>query len=62
MKESTKIKKIIKEYKNLFDITDMDICQSIKGRWYFFRWNQKFKYYDCYTEFETAEELIKLWI
>ncbi len=60
MLEAEKIEEMIEQYKELFQATDMDICRSLKGKWYFFRFSKKCKSYDCYTEFETAEELLKL--
>jgi len=60
MTEAEKIKSIITKHKAIFDGTDMDICQSIKGRWYFSRYNKEYNYYDCFREFDTADELVKI--
>lgn len=60
MREVEEIERMIDEYKELFAATDMDICRSLKGKYYFFRFSKRCKTYDCYTEFETAEELLKI--
>lgn len=59
-REIEEIEQMIEQYKGLFAATDMDICRSLKGKYYFFRFSKKYKSYDCYTEFETAEELLKI--
>lgn len=60
MSENKKIETLIKEYKGVLKSTDMDICKSVKGRWYFFRYNEEYEYYDCFREFTSAEELMHL--
>lgn len=60
MTENEKIKKILEEYKALFEITDMDVAESIKGQWYFSRYNKEDEYYDCFVRFETAKELAEI--
>lgn len=60
MTETEKIKCLIEKYKTLFETTDMDICQSMKGYWYFSRYNKEYNYYDCFTRFETAKELAEI--
>lgn len=57
MKESDKIKKILKEHKKLFEMTDMDVAESMKGQWFFSRYNKKDNYYDVFVRFKTAKEL-----
>ena len=32
MKEREKIKKLLEEYRALFDVTDMDVAESLKGQ------------------------------
>lgn len=60
MTEKEKIEIIIKEYKSFFEATDMDVCQSIKGKWYFSKKDSKDNFYECFREFKTAEELIEM--
>lgn len=59
-KETQKIEKIITEYKKLFDATDMDVARSMKGEWYFARYNKEYDYYDCFVHFQTAKELVEI--
>ena len=58
--EDEKIEKLIKKYQPYLSMTDMDICHSLKGKWYFFRYSQKHNSYEMFTEFETASELIEI--
>lgn len=58
--EDEKIQKLIEQYQPYLSKTDMDICHSIKGKWYFFRYSQKHDCYEVFTEFETAKELIEI--
>lgn len=58
--ENEKIKKILDKHKNLFDATDMDVAQSMKGQWYFSRYNEEYDYYDCFVRFKTAKELAEI--
>lgn len=60
MLEREKIVKLLEEYKILFELTDMDVAESIKGYWYFNRYNKEFDYYDVFTRFETAKELAEI--
>lgn len=54
------IRELIKKYKSVLKNTDMDICESVKGRWYFMRYDKEYDVYDKFLEFDTAEELIKI--
>lgn len=58
--EDQKIEKLIKKYQPYLAMTDMDVCRSIKGKWYFFRYSEKYKTYEMFTQFETATELIEI--
>lgn len=60
MQEKKKIEKLLKEHKALFKITDMDVAQSLKGQWFFSRYNKEYDYYDCLVRFETAKELAEI--
>ena len=60
MSEEKKIKLLIEKFKGILENTDMDICESVKGRWYFLRYDKEYKIYDKFLEFETAEELIEI--
>lgn len=58
--EDEKIEKLIKTYQPYLAMTDMDICHSLKGKWYFFRYSEKHDSYEMFTQFETASELIEI--
>lgn len=58
--ETKKIEKLLEKYKELFEATNMDVCRSVKGRWYFFRDNVEYGYYECFREFASAKELIHM--
>ncbi|MBQ2901004.1 MAG: hypothetical protein IJE49_04095 [Agathobacter sp.] len=60
MTEKQKIKKILKEFRAIFRVTDMDVAESLKGEWFFSRYNKENHYYDVFTRFETAEELAEI--
>lgn len=60
MSENEKIKKLLEEYKALFEVTDMDVAESVKGKWYFSRFNEEEDYYDSFIRFETAKELAEI--
>ena len=60
MNEKEKIKKILEEYKELFEVTDMDVAESMKGQWFFCRYNKEYDYYDVFARFETAKELAEI--
>lgn len=60
MGNKEKIRKILKEYKPLLKRTNMDVCESVKGRWYFMQYDEEFEEYESIREFETAEELIDI--
>ena len=60
MENKNTIKELIKKYKVILKNSDMDICESVKGRWYFMRYDKEYDVYDKFLEFETAEELIEI--
>lgn len=60
MQEKEKIKKLITEHRALFDVTDMDVAESMKGQWFFSRFNEEDDYYDSLVRFETAEDLAQI--
>ena len=60
MTEKQKIKKLIEKYQTLIEVTDMDIAESLKGQWFFSRYNKENDYYDALVRFETAEELAEI--
>lgn len=60
MCETQKIKKILEQHKSLFEATNMDVAESVKGQWYFTRFNEEEGYYDCFVRFETAKELAEI--
>jgi len=42
MNERNKIKKILEEYRGIFEVTDMDVAESMKGQWFFTRYNKDY--------------------
>ena len=60
MQEREKINKLLEEYKALFEMTDMDVAESLKGQWFFSRYNKENDYYDALVRFETAKELAEI--
>ncbi len=60
MTETQKIEKLLEKYGPYFRLNDMDVCRSLKGKWYFFRYDEKYDNYEIFTRFETASELIQL--
>ena len=60
MQEKEKIVKLIEEHKALFEITDMDVAESLKGQWLFSRYNSEHDCYDTLVHFETAKELAEI--
>lgn len=60
MQENEKIRKLITEHKALFEVTDMDVAESLKGQWLFSRYNKENDYYDAIIQFKTAEELAEI--
>lgn len=60
MSEHEKIKKLVEKVKALLLATDMDVSESIKGHWFFSRYNEEFDYYDVLAQFKTAEELAEI--
>ena len=60
MNKDKAIKKLVTKYKTILENTDMDICESMKGKWYFVRYDEEYNIYERFLEFETAEELIEI--
>lgn len=60
MPEKEKIKKIIEEHKALFEVTDMDVAESLKEQWFFTRYSKEGDYFDSLVRFETAKELAEI--
>ena len=60
MKEKEKIKKLLKEYKPLLKVTNMDVAESIKGQWFFGRYDKENDFYEVLVRFETAKELAEI--
>lgn len=57
MSEDKKIEALIQQYKFIFDTTNADVCHTIKGVWFFYRYNEKYENYECFIRFKTADEL-----
>ena len=57
MTEKEKIVNLIETHKAILEATDMDVAESMKGQWFFSRYNKEFDYYDTLVRFETAKEL-----
>lgn len=60
MTEKEKILKLLENHKDLFKATDMDVFESVKGQWFFTRYNSEFDYFDAIATFKTAEELARI--
>ena len=60
MDENQKIKQLLEKHKALFELTDMDIAQSLKGEWFYSRYNKEMDYYDALVHFNTAKELAEI--
>lgn len=60
LQERDKILKLIQEYKAIFEVTDMDVSESMKGQWLFSRFNQEKSYYDALVRFDTAKDLAEI--
>lgn len=57
MSEDEKIKELIKKYKGYFENSNADVCHTYKGKWFFFRFELKYKNFECFIQFDTAEQL-----
>lgn len=60
MNEETKIQSVIEEYQDYLNKTNSDVCHSIKGVWFFFRYDSKNNIYECFYQFFTADELERI--
>ena len=60
MNENEKIKMLLEEHKALFEVTDMDVAESMKGQWFFSRYNKEMDYYEVLVRFTTAKELAEI--
>ena len=60
MNENEKIKKLLEEHKALLEVTDMDVAESVKGQWFFSRYNKENDFYEVLIRFETAKELAEI--
>lgn len=60
MNENEKIKKLLEEHKALFEVTDMDVAESMKGQWFFSRYNKEIDFYEVLVRFTTAKELAEI--
>ena len=60
MSERQKIQKLLEEHKALFEATNMDVTESVKGHWFFTRYNAEYDYFDAVACFKTAQELAEI--
>lgn len=60
MTEKQKIRKLVKEYKALLKATDMDVAESVKGQWFFSRYDKENDCYEVLVRFQTARELAEI--
>lgn len=60
MSEDKKIEELIKKYKEYFDNSNADVCKTIKGVWFFYRYDTKTDYFECFYRFNTADELKRI--
>ena len=54
------IEAFLEKHEDFFMASNMDVCHSIKGKWYIYAYIKEYKYYDFFVEFETLEELIDI--
>ena len=60
MQERERIIRILEENKALLEATNMDVSESLKGYWFFTRYNPEHDYFDAVVSFKTADELAKI--
>lgn len=60
MTEKEKIKKLLKEHKSLLKVTNMDVAESMKGQWFFIRYDKENDFFEALVRFETAKELAEI--
>lgn len=57
MSEDEKIQELIERYGCYFENSNADVCHTYKGIWFFFRFDPKYKNFECFIQFETAGQL-----
>lgn len=57
MSEDEKIQELIEKYGGYFENSNADVCHTYKGIWFFFRFDSKYKNFECFIQFETAGQL-----
>ena len=57
MSEDEKIQELIEKYGGYFENSNADVCHTYKGIWFFFRFDPKYKNFECFIQFETAGQL-----
>ena len=57
MSEDEKIQELIEKYGGYFENSNADVCHTYKGTWFFFRFEPKYKNFECFIQFETDGQI-----
>lgn len=58
MSENSKIKAMLKKYRNFFgNLSHVDVTKTAQGRWFFLEYDVKYNRYHSFSEFKSADEL-----
>jgi len=61
MSEEQKIKKLVEEHRAFLEKNGIGVMQPLLGgKWYCYQYSAKYKQYEFFTEFKTAEELMDI--
>ena len=60
MDEKDKILAVVRKYNLFFENNDADILFSVKGAYYYYEYNKKYKHFEAFIEFKNAEELERI--
>lgn len=60
MDEKDKILRVMKKYGGYFGMEHRDVAFSTKGEFFFYSYSEKYKNYEVFIRFNTAEELEKI--
>lgn len=60
MNEKAKIRMLLEEYKEFIAKTDYDVCESVKGEWFFFCYDKEHDLYHSFYKFSSAENLERI--
>lgn len=60
MDEKEKILRVMKKYGGYFRTEHRDVAFSTKGEYFFYAYSERYKNYEAFVRFNTAEELEKI--